>query len=300
MRVSISALLILCIIAISTMPVQAQFLNRLKKKAQEAVEDRVEEKIDQKLRQVAYRSVDRTWESIFGESTEDLEDGAAPPRLPFTLNSNVKTEEEYQFDRESVMEIINHEEGEQEKMLMKMYISADGEYSGTSFEGGDFDEAQEPTMIYDYKNNAMVMLMESEEGKFSFAYEWSATIPDEELTGDEESDEIGNPYSGYESLGSRTILGYECEGYRSETDETVTDYWVTAEKVEGISNTLDANSNTKYLTGNPIMIHGYGTVMEVSSSEKGSDKKMVMKMIQVNKEVSRSFNMDDYPVIGSE
>lgn len=296
MRVFVSAFLMVCILIGASVPVQAQFLNRLKKKAQDAVQDRVEEKIDQKLRQVAYKSVDRTWENIFGESTEDLEEGAAPPSLPYSLSSNANTEEEYKFVRESRMEIINYEDGDEETILMKMYQSENGDYSGTTFEGVGLEEGEEPTMIYDYKNNAMVMLMTSEEGKFSFAYEWT---PSEYMVSDESGEKV-NPYSDFESLGTKTILGYDCEGYRSETDQTVTEYWITKEEVEGLSRTLDANSNTKFLMGSPMMIQGYGTLLEVTSTEKGSDNKMVMKMLQVNKKVRKNYTMSDYPVIGSE
>lgn len=303
MRVSITSVLVLCIIAGTSVTTQAQFLNRLKKKAKDAVQERVEQKIDQKLQQVAYRTVDKTWESVFGESAEDLEKGAAPPRLPFKLNANVKTEEEYRFNRESVMEITSIENGKEESVTMKMYISESDAYSGTTFEGESLEEGEKMTMIYDYKNNAMIMLMDSEDGKVSFAYEWThAEMETDETSEAEEMDPdagtYSNPYADYESLGTRTILGYECEGYRTETEDVVTEFWVAKENIEGLESTINANSSTRFFSGNPMLMLHNGTIMEMTSDEKDSDQQWMMKMTKVNDKVSLGYTMSDYPVIG--
>lgn len=287
----------LCIIAGSTTATQAQLFNRLKDRAKDAVQDRVEEKLSQKVRQIAYKSVDRTWESVFGESTEDLEEGAAPPSLPYKLNSNVDTEDSYSFYRESEMEIINYEDGEEEKVIMKMYLSEKGNYSGTTYEGETMKEGEKTIMIYDYENNAMVMLMESEEGKFSFAYDWSQGSYSPVNM---DSAGTGNPYADLESIGTKEILGYECEGYRSETDDSVTEIWVTMEEIEGLDKNIEANGSTRFLRGNPMLGYQQGTVLEMESSEKGSDRRMVMKMVDLNRKVNMDYEMEDYPVIGSE
>ena len=94
-------------------PVQAQLLRKLKDRATEKVIERVDQKIDQKLQEIAYKQVDKTWDSVFGApnpevngnenyqipsaSNEDYDeeyDNETPTyTLPFSLNSNVKTEE---------------------------------------------------------------------------------------------------------------------------------------------------------------------------------------------------------------
>lgn len=277
--------------------VQAQLLNRLKNKAKNAAMDRVEEKIDQKIRQVAFRSVDKTWESVFGESSEELEEGSAPPDLPFKLNANVETEDAYHFQSESVMEILYTEDGNTEQMLMNMYMSEEGNYSATTFSGDEIEQGQEPTMIYDFGNEAMIMLMNTEEGPFSFAYDWAQEDPVEMTEGDQDMEEMENPYSELESLGTKNILGYECEGYRSETDDTMTEYWITKEKVDGLEQVLHANSSTRFFSGGATGERGYGTLMESVSKDKESGDRTEMRMIQLTKRVDLSFVMEEYPLI---
>lgn len=177
MKQGIKVLLALFVISAVSVDVNAQLLKRLKNKAKDRVNEKIENKIDQKLEEAANKMVDRTWESVFGQESESetKTKGASPRSLPFTLNSNVNTEEEYSFSRFSEMEIITTDENgsNSEPTLMKMFFNNNGEYSGTSFINEEsLENNEEVFIVYDYKNEAMVMLMNSEDGKASFAYDW--------------------------------------------------------------------------------------------------------------------------------
>ena len=297
-------------------PVQAQLLRKLKDRATEKVIERVDQKIDQKLQEIAYKQVDKTWDSVFGApnpevngnedyqipsaSNEDYDeeyDNETPTyTLPFSLNSNVKTEEEYAFKSESIMEIISSDNDADGPVLMKVYTNERGDYSGTAYETEE-SRAEGGLMfiIYDYKNEAMVMLSESEEGKFSFAYDWSTTMDD---SVDFTQEELDAYYGKFESLGTKTILGFECEGYKTVDDGNEYEFWVSTEEIEGLGHSLSANSSTKYLRGNPMLNHPSGSIL----SWKGTDadgETFEMNMLEVNKQVNISYKVSEYPVIGA-
>ncbi len=283
----------------------AQLLKRLKNKVENKAKDKINQKIDEKLEAAANKMVDRTWESIFGEETENYEgqsSGGSARSLPFSLNAGVETEERYSFRSVSVMEITSTDKsGKTEKpMYMKMYIGKDDSYTGTAFSGGDMED-EEAFLIYDVKNEAMVMLMESEEGKFSFAYEWKQPLNDygEDSEGGTEAN-YEEAYAGYTSLGTKTIMGYECEGYRSETEDQITDIWVSKDPDLGYEKMMAANSNTRFLRGSTLIGHPGGSVLEMHSKQKNSQEKVIMKMTRINEKADLSYDMTDYPVIGSK
>lgn len=283
--------------------VDAQLLKRLKNKVENKAKDKINQKIDEKLEAVANKMVDRTWNSIFGPETgtyDEPSSSGSTRSLPFSPNSHVKTEDHYNFRSLSVMEIVSTDEsGKTEKPLyMKMYLGEKDSYTGTAFTGGDMED--EVFLVYDLENEAMIMLMESEEGKFSFAYEWDQLLDEED--GDEaySEEDYEENYAGYTSLGTKTILGYECEGYRSETEEQITDIWISKDPNLGYKKMIDANSNTRFLRGFMLVGHPEGSLLELHSKMKNSQEQVTMKMTRINEKIDLSYDMSDYPVIGSK
>ncbi len=300
MKKGIQVLLTLLIISAISIDADAQLLKRLKNKAKDRIKEKIDRKIDKKLEETANKMVDKTWVSVFGEEPESNAKGSSPRTLPFTLNSNVKTESEYSFNRYSEMEIISTGENGEEPgpTIMKMYFNSDGEYSGTSFENEESQEKQEEVfLVYDYKNEAMVMLMNSEDGKASFAYDWAQSDMSAYETEGEDNDHDG--YSGYEEIGTKTILGYECKGYKSEDDYSSTEFWITKETDSSYQKMMNANASTKYFQGRTMMLNSTATVMEMVSVNKETNEKIVMKMMKLDEKARLHFSMNDYPTIGS-
>ena len=104
-------------------------------------------------------------------------------------------------------------------------------------------------------------------------------------------------YEKYESLGTKNILGYECDGYKQVTEDGTVEFWITNESIEGLNSAVSANSSTKYMRSNPMMMFPGGTVLEWHSKNNDGEE-MDMKMIELNERVDKSFAMRDYPVIG--
>ncbi|HLR31556.1 MAG TPA: hypothetical protein VK074_03650, partial [Fodinibius sp.] len=210
----------------------AQLFNRLKDKAKEAATKKAEEKLSEQVEKMAEQMIEDSWNSIFGEMPEG---GMSGGGLPFSLSSNIQTEDVYNFNTVTTMEITSiNKDGESEPpVTMDMYFNENEMYTGSRFSSEEMNrEDGNLFIIYDFKNSAMLMLMENEEEKFSFGYEWKQALAQAgDSAGTEQMEEINwsevDEWQGYTKIGSKSIQGYECDGYRSENNGEVVEVWVT-------------------------------------------------------------------------
>ncbi|MDZ7658255.1 DUF4412 domain-containing protein [Fodinibius sp.] len=275
---------------------EAQLLNRLKKKAKEAAEQKAEEKLTEQVERAAQRAVERSWNSIFGEWEADSSGGM---RVPFSMNSNIKTEDRYSFQTITTMEVRSRDKNGKEEppMYVDMHFSNDDFYTGTKFhsqemkkEEGDF------FIIYDLKNEAMLMLMENEGNKFSFGYKWDQQIIENDSLSQDEADwEELEEWRGYEKIGSKNILGYRCDGYRSETDGETVEIWVTRDEDFGMTKLFKAQSNAKQMRDKIPEEYPYGMIMDMKSENSNTGEQMTMKVTDIKKNENISYSMSDYP-----
>lgn len=283
-----------------TVDAEAQILNRLKKKAQDAAEQKAEEKISERIERAAEQMVERSWNSIFGEMPEDSSSGM---RLPFTMGSDVTTEDEYSFDTITTMEVETiRENGEADPpLIMDMHFSENEMYTGTKFESEEMKEEEgDVFIIYDFRNSAMLMLMENEEDKFSFAYDWKQTLDKMETdsTDQEETDwDNTEEWQGYEKIGTKEILGYSCDGYRSETENENIEIWISRDEDFGMNNLFRANANTKQLKDKIPEDYPQGMMMEMSTEDLQNGDITTMKVIDIKKNAQVKYAMSDYPTM---
>src|SRR6056297_2737628 len=226
MRVIITFLVVVFSYVALASTANAQLFNRLKDRAKKAAENKVEEKISNEVEKAAERAVEKSWQSIFGEEFGSEGDGI---NVSFTMSSNAATEASYSFNTITTMEVERiSESGESEgPMIMKMHFNDGESYSGTQFSGEQMDDSEgDMFMIYDLKNESMVMLMESEDGKYSFAFDWKQAESlmkdfekmEEEYETDPEGEDSGTATAretetdempGLEEIGTKTVAGYE-------------------------------------------------------------------------------------------
>lgn len=302
----ITLVLMLCTLSVSA---EAQLLNRLKKKAKDAAAQKAEEKLSEAVERKAEQMVEKSWSNIFGEWDEDSTSFGFPSM--FSMNSNVTTEEEYRFNTITTMEIktIDKNGKSEPPILMKMHFNDNEMYTGTSYENEEMQkENGNVFIIYDFKNSAMIMLMSSDEDKFSFAYDWKQAMQmadkyQQEQEGAEDSEEEGQEmdedemWDGYSKIGTKNIAGYSCEGYRSENDQTVTEIWVTEEADFGMQRMFQANANTKYLRGKIPSDYPQGMMMAMESKNLDTGEQMLMQVTEVDQNANVSFSMSDYPTM---
>ncbi|WP_340103863.1 DUF4412 domain-containing protein [Rhodohalobacter sp. 8-1] len=312
MRELIAFLILMMLSLAFATTADAQLFNRLKDRAKKAAENKVEEKLSNEVEKAAERAVEKTWQSIFGEEFGEEGDGI---NVSFTMNSDAVTEESYSFDMITTMQVETvRENGNSDgPMIMKMHFNNTESYSGTQFSGEEMDDSEgEMFMIYDLKNESMVMLMESDDGKYSFAYDWKQAQQlakdfdemetDQEMNSDTEMEtktdaEYTDKPQNFEEIGTKTIAGLECRGYRSETEESVIEYWVTEDEDVGIYKMLRVNEQTKHLKGNVPKNYPTGTLMEMVQEDLNSGEKTSMRVTDINRNASVTYTMSDYPAM---
>lgn len=278
--------------------VDAQILDRLRNRAQQAAEDRVEERISQELEEAAKQMVDQTWESVFGDGI--VTETGERRSLPFTMNSNANTEESYHFNIVTTMELeMTDANGNTEPPItMKMHFNENELYTGTGYAGDEMEmEDGDVFIIYDFKNSAMVMLMENEDGKFSFAYDWTEML---EIADDEHEEDFEDveELEGFTRIGSKTILGYHAEGYEVREEDTVTELWVTRDASYGMENMFQAHANAKQLQNTFPEDYPHGMILEMISEVQDTGEKTTMRVTDIQENADVTYTMSDYPVFG--
>lgn len=281
-----------------TMPMkaEAQLLNRLKKKAQQAAERKAEEKLAEQVQKMAEQMVERSWNEVFGDFSAD----SSSAGFSFKINSNVKTEENYTFNFVTVMDIqTTDQNGKSEPpVTMFLHFNKKEPYTGTRFESEEMKkEDGDLFIIFDYKNSAMLMLMQNKKDKFSFAYDWNQAlrqVPDS-LREYEGSEDTPDQWENYTRIGNKDILGYSCDGYKSEDEHTTYEVWVTRDLNYGMQNMFMANANTKQLKGKIPEDYPYGMMMEMISEDLDSRETTTMKVTDIKRNASIKYAMKDYP-----
>ena len=300
MKTTASIVLTILFTLASIHPASAQVLKRLQQKAADAVEKKVEQKVDEKIEQLADRLVNNSFDAIFGDM-EPNADGT-PRKLPFTMG-NVAKEDVYSFDTVVTMEIESFKTNgaSDGKAEMLMHMNNDAQYTGTRISSDDMRKSNSDVfIIYDFKNESMLMLMDSEGSKMSIGYKWTEalTVIQDSIDANEDVNwDETEVWNGYKRIGSRTIAGYACEGYEFVDDNTTMQIWVTRDLEIGWHTMFGANANSKQLKGQIPDEYPYGMMMELTSTNKGNGEKTVMKVTSIDERANVRYVMADYPTV---
>lgn len=301
MKTTVSALIAITFLFIAATDSSAQILKRLQQKAQDAVERKVEQKVDQKIEEMADKLVNNSFDAVFG----DLEANAdgTPRRLPFTMGADVAKEDVYTFDTVVTMEIESFKSNGSSdgKAEMLMHLNEGAQYTGTRISNDDMRKSNSDVfIIYDFKNESMLMLMDSEGTKMSMGYKWTEALAaiQDSIDANEDIDwESADTWNGYKRIGTRTIAGYSCDGYEYEDENATMQIWVTRDVEIGWHTMFGANANTKQLKGRIPDEYPYGMMMELTSTSKKNGEKAVMKVTDINERANVRYAMADYPTV---
>jgi len=260
-------------------PSQAQLL----KKIQNAAAQGVENAATKRTSEASERKTNDAIDSMFGGMMK-----AAP------------TEAEYSFSGYMVMEVTSTDKkGKSEDPTRIQYLlSENPEIMGMALNDPKKTELS-TVSIMDSKNQAMVMLMENDGEKSSFAikldYDKIQGMVDEEM-----EEQTGNPnYKITKTGNKKTILGYSCEEYEVTSEDGEGIYWITEKPIDGLSlftpqsNPMVSNKSIdKY---NSMFSNApKGSFMEMNfASKDGSITDM--KVIEIETKRPRKYKMADFP-----
>jgi hypothetical protein len=302
----------LFLLSIPQAEAEGQLGRILSRKAKEAVEKKAEAKVDQKIDEMAGKMVDRSFASIFGaegpegatSSGTSGADGAAGRRTGagmFAAMPNAPTEERYDFDLVISYDLELTESGKrpEETATMLTHYSRSAPYTGTRMLPKDAKKSDgEAFIIFDAGNESMVMLMTSEDGKFSMAYGWKDAQAYAQSAGVGGAEAANVEPVDFERIGTKSIAGYSAEGYRTTTEDGTTEIWVSRDAALAPSRMFGANASMKQMRG--IIPDGQpmGALLEVNTLDKDGDR-MVMRATKVDTGARVRVEMSEYPKLGA-
>lgn len=293
-----SAILFLLI----SLSAEAQFINRIKNAAERGVSKAIEKKVESEIEKVARRKLDKMFKDVYG--TDDMESvpGVDIDAMMASIYTDIEVDESYDFEGFAVLEITgSNEKGKSnDPILLSSYYSNDPKITGMKFTDPEKKEDGTYVLIYDFNRNVGITLLENEGEKMRmvFAYDYAAMSQSGDVGEKAETDEVTFKKTG----NSKTILGHECEEYLIETDENITNYWVTKTSITG--QTPFWSQNNPFLTArmkdqNPDLFNDLptGNMMEAHVVSKVDQSKMDMVIVELQENSKQNFLMADYPSI---
>lgn len=308
----------LAAVSVPSASASAQILKKIGQRASDAVERKAESKVNQKIDQAADRLVDKSFDSVFGSDTpSDSKSGGKSSgnrggSSMFKLIPNAPTEDHYDFNVVLTYEIENRPKGgaATDKAEMLMNFSSANKYAGVKIKAAEPKKGDGDVFaIFDVKNEAMVMLFNSDDGKFSIAYGWhdavkyadTVTAPKTTSGGGATTTTTAADGSTmtWTKIGKRTIAGYSSDGYRGEDDKSIVEIWVSTDPSLSFGRMMGATSSMKQLRSNVPANHPVGLLMETNSTDKKTGDKGRMTVTSVDKNANVRINMADYPRPGN-
>lgn len=260
---------ILCMLVFG-ISAQAQFLKKLKNKVEQKVENKVTENISDKAANETDKSLNKMWE-------KSLKNTPIPMGGERVDASEIP--EAYTFDWIYTMKIQTTEGN----MDMVYHLKKDAPYFGMNMK-----EAGDLFMVLDQEKDLSIMFFNSEGNKFLMA----TKTDQEELIKEDEAF-----YDDYkiEEIEGKTILGYDCKGYKAENEEHVMNFYVTNEAPVSLTG-IQQGKDTKLPKGfNADWFQdGKSLMMEMEMEDKKDPSKNA-KMVCTSLEEERiTINKKDY------
>ena len=234
-----------------TTTAEAQFLKKLKEKVEKKVEEAATENISNKAANETDKALNNMWEKKLENTNFTMGmDMVDPSEIPAGYN----------FDWEYSLQMTTTE-GEME---MVYHIKENANYVGMKI-----PQAENMFTVLDNNENMTVIYMNSEGNKMVMATRFD--VSEEELEQENKYEEME-----FEEIGTKTILGYECQGYRSENTENVFTFYVTDEAGVSFRDLYQENQKNipKGLDADWIK-DGTGLMMEMQMKDKENPSKNV-------------------------
>lgn len=264
-------ILIIIVFAFCT-SAKAQFLKKLKKKAEQAVEEVIVRKTADKAAQMAGKGMDKVFNIDFGGAQAD------PSVLP----------EVYDFEWKYTMQ-MTHKKG---NMNMTYYLKPGAKYFGSQPELEDNPMANGMFMVFDEELDIMAIFKETEDGKSGMLLK----NPSSDIEDMAEQEEANLEDYTFTKIGTKTVLGYECQGFQMENDEMKMTMYMAMDAPVSFNQIYGSHIKTKPKGFDPKWMEKAenSIVMEMEVINK-KKKKYNMKMTCVALEKSpKSLAVSDY------
>lgn len=212
----------------------------------------------------------------------------------FGLTDNIPHETDYDFNAYIQLEVTNYKRNGKmdDQVLYDNYLHQNDADYAMVFEDGE----NHTTIIFDNQNMAMLVLSESDGEKTGFATSvdpeaWAEAAEDYA----EDHDLDWEEYKPVRTGRTKTILGYKCDEYLVEDEDSDIHMWVSDE----LGSELRKEWMKNQQTFGSMFVHAWtlnGMVLEYELVERNGQK-TVMEVKDIDLNRSYSVNTEDYTIM---
>lgn len=251
----------------------AQFFKKLEKQAKE--------KIKQEAERRAQRRVDRKIDKGF-DKTEEQMDNVGKKKKKKKSSKTLITK--YSFDWKMSMKM----ETKKGEIIMHYLLKQDAPYFATIVDIPEQQNAQNMISIMDFKQNTIITLMDIEGNKIK-----------QETDFPEDYDDTAIQNITIVEIGTKTILGYLCQGYKMDTDDGEVIMYVAINAPISFNKSLSANPKFKSKGFNPNILKKFknGLMLEmnfISNKKKKYNMKMTCTSLKKNRHTINTKNYKSF------
>jgi alpha-glucosidase (family GH31 glycosyl hydrolase) len=286
-------------------PIEAHAQNFLKR-----ITDRAKDAVDERIRQTE-RKVDETIERKINEAIDQATEATKPgtksdPSGMSTMGGfagfggNLITESSYRFDTRLGYTIqIDGKQNNRREIHYELLYNEGGDYTGTKItEAKHKQKAEDMLVIYDGKNQCMVMVQDSPNEKFAMTVPWAFDAASLQEQGGAPVSASMDPEAmgrGFERIGTKTVAGFKCLGYRFSDETTRADIWMCDEFSPELHRIFERtrSGNSLLNTFMPAVLPT-GMLLEIRTENRQSGESMLMTFTGAASDRPLVINMSDY------
>ncbi|WP_027002577.1 DUF4412 domain-containing protein [Hugenholtzia roseola] len=276
-------------------------------RALERTKNKVKNRVDNKIDKAVDKSLDKTEESLkTGKKDKQNADGseqeadAVTGLLGGMLGGGgaAQVAEAYQFNSSFLIEMTSQKaKGKKQDPMWVRYrqSSQNQEIIGMEVLGKTETSKPQSQSVLDFQNQAMVILMENEGANMAVV----SAFPKEMQTQEQAANE--KPVKVTKTNEKKSILGYPCAKYIIESDDFVSNAWITQDiKIEQFKAMRAFVMANKKQEQNPMTQIEEGFVLEMENTDKKTGDKSFILVKEVKLEDAKSFQMSNYQIVGGK
>jgi hypothetical protein len=289
------------------------FLERVAKKASEKVEKKAEKKAEEKLDEKIDQGFEEAENSLEGNKEQEPQskNGKRSKRMEEMMkkmgmsSDPAPIADKYEFSSRMTMEFENYDENGklEDEGEVVTYISPGKKNFAYEFLSGSPDNSRGPSkgvFIMDYENGSTIILSDDDGEKTGVVYgikffDQAMEEEDPEYTEEYEEDQDFNyMHPGFKKTGrTKTILGYKCEEYAFDDEESKGTVWIT-DKIDWKAEDTFSTIFQSALTARGVY---NGMMLESESKDKSSGEVNKMQVTEINDNANQVFSPGEYQIV---
>jgi len=284
---------------------EAQLLRRLKSAAEEGVARAVEKRVVSEVEKATQKQFEKAFGNLYGGPRGGA--GYDFSKILESINTNVEIDESYSFVGVAEMEVTGTESNgkKADPVVIKSYLSSSEKLTGMEFvDPADKKNKERSVMIFDFTNNATIMLIEEGDKKtrMAFGLDWQNmmdSMVEMAEVEEEETDYKLEDFTFEKSGNTKNILGYSCDEYRASNEDMEASYWISKESIPGLQTFWGNNSpflTQRMKADNKVTLDKFpeGSLMEMYFESKTDKSTSQFTMVNIDTDNTQTFVMADY------